>query len=908
MGDLTSFPDSDTDIIDMLKFEEFENLFALAETNNRIFPPVADVFDVEHKTPQQDGRKRGGKRARSLLEEVEWERPAVKKIKLEDQNGDNFSAKKKINELNQAKFLVHYRNQFSALLPRNSKLLDKLAVDHSSGQRITPRRELEDQPSLLKTGLMKDYQLQGLSFLVWMYKNGVSGILGDEMGLGKTLQTLALFGYLKETENFSFPHLVICPLSVLSSWINECHKWFPSLRIDKVHGPAAERGYQKEELRNKTVDIVVTTYEAYSIEDSWYSTTILANKVQGLGCLHRLKNVKKVLQLIMLRRTKQTVELSVPPLDETIVFLPLAEAQRFWYLRLLRRLDTLTLDDIFKSKIEGADEGRQEAAALVHKALLDARQGKQTYKKLMNLLMTLTSVQQQLRRICDHPYIIKGKAIFIAHSHFQLTLSLGAFPEPYEIGEHIVASSSKLQFIDKLFKDLIPKKERILCFSQWTGMLDMLEDYMALREIKYARLDGSVSRPRRTLDIRLFQQEDSPYQVFLLSTGAGSLDSDTDIGINLTKATHVIMCDSMWNPQIDRQAIARCHRIGQTKEVKVRITLGDLEKLLTMFLQSVEDQMLDRLRKKLFLSCKVMTEVSKSQESKNKNDGMSTHELLSILRRGTSAVARWGSDSSDRGLSAFLSSSLEEILARSKRTGDLRNYKIKQEVGEACDGEDLSAELEREEKKLLSNVSVVRTRYFEGQWHERDERALSVEWTEIQKRIRTERLILFNGIESLPDELPYAASKVKIQPRMKTKKSDWEHENTCLDCWDGGDLICCDRCPRVYHEDCRGITQGKLSTICSQHVCADCGRNTNAAGGMLFRCRTCPSALCEDCLPNGDLTAIGSSLPELEALGFGEIPQAYWIYCEDCCTHRDEKQWQDDWEERLTMNFPSEEV
>src|SRR5438046_7512780 len=97
---------------------------------------------------------------------------------------------------------------------------------------------------------MKPYQLSGLSFLMYLHKNGISGILGDEMGLGKTLQTISLFQQLKETDpstrmNQNKPFLVVCPLSVLSSWMAETKKWAPGLRVLRFHGPAKERARMK---------------------------------------------------------------------------------------------------------------------------------------------------------------------------------------------------------------------------------------------------------------------------------------------------------------------------------------------------------------------------------------------------------------------------------------------------------------------------------------------------------------------------------------------------------------------------------------------------------------------------------------------------------------------------------------
>lgn len=210
---------------------------------------------------------------------------------------------------------------------------------------------------------------------------------------------------------------------------------------------------------------------------------------------------------------------------------------------MLTRMDTLELKEIFVTDLEHGPmvEGRREIMSHITTQMKRTATAEASrWKKLMNLLI-------QLRKVCDHPYLLED-----------------ASPSPYVIGEHIVASSSKLVVIDKILSDVLPKGERVLIFSQWTRMLDVLEDFMELRSIPYGRLDGSTNRPRRTLSIKLFQQDKSPFQVFLISTKAGGL------GINLTRASTVIMCDSDWNPQNDLQAIARAHRIGQTKTVKVQ--------------------------------------------------------------------------------------------------------------------------------------------------------------------------------------------------------------------------------------------------------------------------------------------------------------------------------------------------
>ena len=181
---------------------------------------------------------------------------------------------------------------------------------------------------------MKPYQLDGLSFLVYLQRNGLSGILGDEMGLGKTLQTLSLIQYLKENRQLTAdggelrPCLVVCPLSVLSSWMAECRKWTPGLRVIRFHGPESERNRLKkvalgeeDMYGNSTrsaftkknnrlaaagkkminlesdvdlddspgVDLVVTTYETFSAEQSWLKRAFVWKYVI-LDEGHKIKN------------------------------------------------------------------------------------------------------------------------------------------------------------------------------------------------------------------------------------------------------------------------------------------------------------------------------------------------------------------------------------------------------------------------------------------------------------------------------------------------------------------------------------------------------------------------------------------------------------------------------------------
>eukprot|EP00268_Persea_americana_P027612 TRINITY_DN26957_c0_g1_i14.p1 TRINITY_DN26957_c0_g1~~TRINITY_DN26957_c0_g1_i14.p1 ORF type:complete len:570 (+),score=115.24 TRINITY_DN26957_c0_g1_i14:559-2268(+) len=190
----------------------------------------------------------------------------------------------------------------------------------------------------------------------------------------------------------------------------------------------------------------------------------------------------------------------------------------------------------------------------------------------------------QLRKACSHPYLFPGIE-----------------PEPYEEGEHLVQASGKLIVLDQLLHKLHATGHRVLLFAQMTHTLDILQDFLELRRYTYERLDGSIRAEERFAAIRSFSQQpikdDLKTQanqhgafVFMISTRAGG------VGLNLVAADTVIFYEQDWNPQVDKQALQRAHRIGQMNHV---LSIN----LVTE--HSVEEVVMRRAERKLQLSYNV---------------------------------------------------------------------------------------------------------------------------------------------------------------------------------------------------------------------------------------------------------------------------------------------------------------
>ena len=610
-----------------------------------------------------------------------------------------------------------------------------------------------------------------------------------------------------------------------------------------------------------------------------------------------MDHARRLLEILMLRRMKNSpgVDLNLPPKTDVLLYVPLTPMQRYYYLRLLTRADRGLLEQVFQGASEKessilkeeAVEGRAEDDtaepnavaewAESKKIMLDAMKREEdptvstsAWRKLMNILM-------QLRKCCNHPYTLPNAA-----------------PEPYYIGEHVVHASAKFILVDKILQELVLKqKKKILIFSGFTHMLDYCEDFLSLRggdgeAFKYVRLDGSTARARRNLGIRLFNNENSNYRVMLISTRAGGL------GINLATASDVILMDHDWNPQVMLQAESRAHRIGQTKPVTVY-------KLCTQ--GTVEEQMLGRIQKKLYLSAKVTESMrdihtaAANQKGKagtakgDVEDGgdmpqLGTNELMSLVRRGAQTLVHPELD-------------VNEMLAWDWATTLEKCKPADVHVSKATEAD--TSVKEEEEKQWLSKIEQVQSRVFQGQKLAKKAFSdsysnIAQEWSRESRRVGKNTTVMVDGFaiskESMNcgdwEAVPTLAGKdPRLAEPKREKKAQIVNQDHCQECWEGGDMILCSLCPRSYHYACldreaKGRSKAKFMFSCPQHECADCLQKTTDAGGMLYRCRCCSLAFCEDCMEWDKTELLGENLKEYEMLGFPAVTQAFYITCSRC--------------------------
>jgi superfamily II DNA or RNA helicase len=417
------------------------------------------------------------------------------------------------------------------------------------------------------TATLRPYQQRGVEWMQALRAEGLSGLLADDMGLGKTAQTIAHICVEQAAGRLTEPALVVVPTSLVPNWISELGRFAPHLRILVLHGidRHGKRAFIAE------ADVVITTYtvlardieqmkeqrfhllvldEAQAIKSPYAKATLAVSQVpadqrlclsgtpieNNLGELWsqfaflmpgllggrrdfakryrlpierrgddvRRAQLARRIRPFMLRRTKSEVVPELPPKHTILRRVTLAPDQRELY-------ETIRATQHESVREHIAASGLAQSRIAVLDALL------------------------KLRQACCDPRLVKLDSA------------------------RTVTSSSKLDDLSEMVAEMVSEGRRILIFSQFTSMLDLIEPRLQAAKIEFASLRGSTRD--RALPVETFESGKVP--VFLISLKAGGR------GLNLTSADTVIHYDPWWNPAVEDQASDRAHRIGQTKSVFV---------------------------------------------------------------------------------------------------------------------------------------------------------------------------------------------------------------------------------------------------------------------------------------------------------------------------------------------------
>lgn len=474
-------------------------------------------------------------------------------------------------------------------LPVDGVVLDDWLQNWLNQLQGDEKLELLPVPQGLRATL-RPYQQYGYSWLHFARRWGLGVILADDMGLGKTVQTLTLTQQLKEEMGgLPAPILLICPTSVVTNWEQEKGKFTPGLRT-MVH-QGGDRLREEEFIAAAiNTDIVLTSYalvrrdadamkqinwlgvildEAQNIKNAHTKQTQTIRKLSagfrlaltGTPVENRLTELWSIMQFLnpgLLGGQKQFREQFVLPIEkygDTDAAQRLRQVTRPFLLRRVKTDPTVIQDLPDKQEMKVYCHLSEEQATLYEAIVRDAMaaieaqaEGEMARKGLV------LSMLMQLKQVCNHPAQYLHETV--------------AYKASADNGR-----SGKLERLTDLLEEILAEGDRLLIFSQFTEMADLLKGYIQEKfAVPALYLHGGTPPKKRASLVEQFQRADGP-PVFLLSLKAGGT------GLNLTRANHVFHFDRWWNPAVEDQATDRAFRIGQTKNVLVHkfVCLGTLE-------------------------------------------------------------------------------------------------------------------------------------------------------------------------------------------------------------------------------------------------------------------------------------------------------------------------------------------
>ncbi len=405
--------------------------------------------------------------------------------------------------------------------------------------------------------ILRDYQQQGYKWMKQLAQFGFGGVLADDMGLGKTIQSIAfILSELDYIRTNKQPVLIVCPSSLTYNWLHEMMKFAPELQAIVMDGNHTVRKELQRELGN--MDVVITSYPLLRRDLTWFEKqqfhTVFFDEAQAFKnpLTQTARAVKKIKANHRFGLTGTPIENNQEELWSIFyvifpqLFQGLEEYSHLTRKAIARRVRPFLLrrlkEDVLKElpgknemleMSELLPEQKQLYAALLAKLRVDTFKhlDKETFRKnRIRILAGLT----RLRQICCHPSL---------------------FVEGYQ------GSSAKFEQLLQILEESRLSGRRVLIFSQFTKMLELIGREMTKRGYEYFYLDGQTPSEERIELCNRFNGGER--DVFLISLKAGGT------GLNLTGADTVILYDLWWNPAVEEQAADRAYRMGQKNTVQV---------------------------------------------------------------------------------------------------------------------------------------------------------------------------------------------------------------------------------------------------------------------------------------------------------------------------------------------------
>lgn len=415
-------------------------------------------------------------------------------------------------------------------------------------------------------GDLREYQLEGIRWLSCLNQSGYGGILADDMGLGKTIQTLAYLLNLKEQGKLTRPALIVVPTSLLANWQAECQAYAPSLRCQLFHGRQQFRAHWEH------CDLLVTSYGMVQRHRQlfleFYFSHLILDEAQLIKNFQSQKT-----QILKKCQADTRFCLSGTPMENHL--------GELWSLIDFAIPNLLGSRTSFRKNFQVPIETHGETDAKSH---LLARIGpfmlRRTKQQVINNLPKKTTIIQKVfldgrqlelyettrcilaekvqNALAENGLIQSRWVVLDALLKLrQICCDPRLLPSHWHNGTDSELESVKLIHLMDMTQSLMQEGRRVLVFSQFTKMLQLMENALKLRNMHFQVLTGKTQK--REVLVNRFQQGEVP--IFLLSLKAGGL------GLNLTKADTVIHYEPWWNPAVTAQATDRIYRIGQEQPV-----------------------------------------------------------------------------------------------------------------------------------------------------------------------------------------------------------------------------------------------------------------------------------------------------------------------------------------------------